>query len=130
MTGSEHDRPGEPTGSVAEEAAKLFAALQQRFAGQDHTGGSSDPGQAAGHPPPECQACPWCQALAALRTVRPEVVEHLVAAAGSLAAALRSAFDGSGTQADHHGTPGHGSGEGEAGGPPPDAPRVEHIEVR
>jgi len=46
--------------------------------------------QTAGeHPGPECQACPFCQTLAALRQVRPEAVEHLAAAGAELAAALR-----------------------------------------
>ena len=27
---------------------------------------------------PECQLCPLCQAMAALRSARPEAVEHLL----------------------------------------------------
>jgi hypothetical protein len=39
------------------------------------------PGQA-----PECQICPICAGLAALRSARPEAVEHLVRAGGDAAA--------------------------------------------
>ncbi|MCW2545023.1 MAG: hypothetical protein JWM40_2575 [Frankiales bacterium] len=69
----------EPVGSLAEEAAKLLTAAQEwaraRFEG-DH--------------PSDCQFCPVCQAIGALRQVKPETVEHLVAAAASLASALRT----------------------------------------
>ena len=37
----------------------------------------NDPGAAG--PAPECQICPICAGLAALREARPEAVEHLVA---------------------------------------------------
>ena len=33
---------------------------------------------------PECQFCPLCQAMAALRSARPEAVEHLVKAGAEL----------------------------------------------
>lgn len=39
----------------------------------------------------ECTVCPVCQAVGALRTVRPEAVSHLLDAAASLVAALRAA---------------------------------------
>lgn len=78
--------PGEERlGSAAEEAAKLFAALQDwaRRAG----GGE----EAAGRSGVECRLCPFCQLLGVLRASRPEVVEHLADAAASLAAAARAA---------------------------------------
>lgn len=69
----------EPVGTLAEEAAKLLTAAQEwargRFDG-DH--------------PTDCQLCPICQAIGALRQVRPETIEHLVAAAASFASALRT----------------------------------------
>jgi hypothetical protein len=43
----------------------------------------------AGLDAPECRICPVCRAVAMLRQTRPEVLEHLVAAAGELAAAVR-----------------------------------------
>lgn len=43
----------------------------------------------AEHDPTACRSCPLCRGMQALRAVRPEVVDHLSAAADSLAAALR-----------------------------------------
>ena len=77
-------------GSAAEEAAKLFAALQdwaQRAGGGEPGGGE----EAAGRSGVECRLCPFCQLLGVLRASRPEVVEHLADAAASLAAAARAA---------------------------------------
>ena len=72
----------EPVGSVGEEAAKLLAAAQEwarlRVPAEGHAGGA------------ECQVCPFCQGVALLRQVKPETVDHLLAAAGSLVSALRS----------------------------------------
>lgn len=69
----------EPVGSLSEEAAKLLAAAQEwartRF-GADH--------------PTDCQLCPVCQAIGAIRQVKPETVEHVVAAAAAFASALRA----------------------------------------
>ena len=39
----------------------------------------------------ECTVCPLCQTVAALRQVKPETVEHLLDAAASVVAALRTA---------------------------------------
>ena len=90
-------------GSASEEAAKLLAAAQEwaraRFDGEHFATGAS-----------ECQVCPVCQAVAALRHVKPETVEHLLDAAASLVAALRA------TVSPH--------------GAPPDGSRVQHIDVR
>lgn len=93
----------EPVGSAAEEAARLFAAVQDwaraRFDHEHLATGSA-----------ECQVCPVCQGIAALRQVRPETVEHLLDAAASLVAALKSTMP-----------PGPSDGPGEA--------RVQHIDV-
>ena len=73
----------EAVGSAAEEAAKLLAAAQEwartRFDHEHLATGAA-----------ECQVCPVCQGVAALRQVKPETVEHLLDAAASLVAALRS----------------------------------------
>jgi hypothetical protein len=45
---------------------------------------------------PECQLCPLCQAMAALRSARPEAVEHLLKAGAELLLAARSLLDGEG----------------------------------
>ena len=74
----------EQVGSAAEEAARLFGAMQDwarsRF-DSEHlaTGGA------------ECQICPLCQGIALLRQVKPETAEHLLDAAASIVAAMRSA---------------------------------------
>lgn len=73
----------ESVGTAGEEAAKLFAAVQDwaraRFDHEHLATGSA-----------ECQVCPVCQGIAALRQVRPETVEHLLDAAASFVAALKS----------------------------------------
>ncbi len=95
----------QPVGSAAEEAAKLFAAAQEwaraRFDHEHLATGSA-----------ECQVCPVCQAIAALRQIRPETVEHLLDAAASFVAGLKSAFP--------HATPDS----------PRSAERVQHIDVQ
>ncbi|MFL6227110.1 MAG: hypothetical protein ACJ75K_30975 [Actinomycetes bacterium] len=47
------------------------------------------PGQA-----PECQICPICAGLTALRSARPEAVEHLVTAGAELLLAAKALLDG------------------------------------
>ena len=77
----------EPLGSAAEEAAKLLGAAQGWLRGQfgsEHLATGS----------PECVACPVCQAVGALRHVRPETVEHLLDATASFVAALKTAVVG------------------------------------
>ncbi len=91
-------------GGATEEAGKLLAALQEwartRFDSEHLSTGAS-----------ECQICPVCQAVAALRQVRPETVEHLLDAAASFVAALKSSVPSHPTHPD--------------GGS-----RVQHIDVR
>ena len=43
---------------------------------------------------PECQICPICAGLAALREARPEAVEHLVKAGAELLLAAKALLDG------------------------------------
>jgi hypothetical protein len=94
----------ESIGTPADEAAKLFAAAQEwartRFDAEHLATGSS-----------ECQVCPVCQAVAALRQINPQTVEHLLDAAASFVAALKTTFTGQ--------------------APPPEgASRVQHIDIR
>ena len=87
----------ESIGSLAEEAAKLFEALQG--ASREHASGAGGMVDAAGavwqdlndHVAGQnCRYCPVCQLIGVLR--EPEVRRHLTSAAGSLAAALASAL--------------------------------------
>ena len=74
-------------GSLAEEAAKLLAAAEAWA--RDKAGGLRDTDHLATGSPP-CTVCPLCQLVGAARSVRPDAVEHLLDAAASLVAALRS----------------------------------------
>ena len=78
-------RPGdgghEPLGSVGEEAAKLFDALQEWA--RDGAGGERHGHATAGGV--ECTGwCPVCRGAQLVRQTSPEVKAHLTAAAGSL----------------------------------------------
>ena len=88
-----------PVGSLAEEAAKLCAALQ----GAAGEPGASDHGDHGDHQADgasgflhehlatgsrECTVCPVCQAIAFARQVSPEVRQHLSQAASSVAQAV------------------------------------------
>lgn len=75
----------EAVGTLAEEAAKLFAAAETWWhehapAGPEHVG-------------PECRVCPICQGLSVLRNAQPELFEHLSEAAASLMLAVKAAVD-------------------------------------
>ena len=96
-------------GSAAEEAVKLLAAAEawaRRHAGTFVDDAHLATGSA------ECTVCPVCQAVGALRRVRPETVAHLLDAGAALTAALRSAV----------------VSEGDAPTPPPTS-RVQRIDV-
>jgi hypothetical protein len=85
-----HDSDG--IGSVAEEAARLFAAFESWV--KDAAGGATtlvDAHVANGSA--ECQLCPVCRLISLLRGTRPEVFEHLVDATTSMLAAMRAAMD-------------------------------------
>lgn len=100
-------RRPEDVGSAAEEAARLFAAIEDWARSRS---GSLFDGEHLATGSPECRTCPVCQAIGALRHVRPEAVEHLLDAAASLVAALRSAAAA-------------------PPGEPPPGPKVERIPV-
>jgi hypothetical protein len=74
-------------GSAADEAVKLLAAAEEWV--RAHAGGLLDDEHLATGSP-ECSVCPVCQAVGALRQVRPETVSHLLDAGAALVAALRS----------------------------------------
>ena len=93
----------EPVGSAREEAARLLDAVSTWAAGAlgppgstsvrghahaDGAGGASAPAGGA-----QCRVCPVCSAISAVRGLRPEVVEHLLDAGGSLLAALRAGLE-------------------------------------
>jgi hypothetical protein len=80
-------------GPLAEEAARLVEAI-----GEWARGAVGDPLHGVGDGP-ECQICPVCQILSLARRAQPETFAHLVEAATSLMAALRSVID----QHDSHG---------------------------
>lgn len=90
-------------GSAAEEAARLFAALEEWA--RHRAGGLVDEEHLATGSP-ACLVCPVCQAVAAMRAVRPETVEHLLDAAASFVAALRSTVTGTAAEGPAQPRPG------------------------
>jgi hypothetical protein len=72
----------EPVGSVGEEAAKLFSALQDWAT--DSGAGFADLHEHLATDSEECRYCPVCRAISLVRQTSPEVRAHLAAAAGSL----------------------------------------------
>ena len=95
-------------GSAADEAARLFWAVEDWV--RTRAAGLAD-GEHLANGSPECTICPLCQAVSALRQVKPETVEHLLDAAASVVAALRATL------------------APEPAGPPR-RPGVQHIDVR
>jgi hypothetical protein len=85
-------------GPLAEEAARLVEAI-----GEWARGAVGDPLHGVGEGP-ECQICPVCQLLALARRTQPETFGHLVDAATSVMAAMRSVIDNH----EHHGRPDRG----------------------
>lgn len=96
-------------GGAAEEAVKLFAAVED-WARKKAGHVLDDEHVATGSA--ECQMCPVCQGIGVLRHVRPEAVEHLLDAAASFVAALKTTVTS--------------PAPGEAAR---NAPRVQHIDV-
>jgi len=82
--------PGPGLGSAAEEAARLFEAVQD-WAKRSAGSGASSVGERIATGSAECQLCPVCQLIGLVRATRPEVAEHLAEAAASLLAAVRAA---------------------------------------
>lgn len=96
MTDTEHPRDPE-VGSLAEEATKLFGALNDWARDQggglgESVAGMSEHAVAAANDlnahfatgSAECTVCPVCRTVHAVRQLSPEVKAHLTTAAGSL----------------------------------------------
>jgi hypothetical protein len=106
--------PGEPVGSVGDEAAKLLGALSEwaRDQGSDYAGSAAAAADSFAHAVQdvsehvatggeECRYCPLCQVIHAVRHTSPEVRTHLSVAASSLmhaAAGLLATRTGPGQQ--------------------------------
>lgn len=81
----------EPVGSVAEEAAKLFAVLQNAASDAPPAQESED---AHEHKlGPDCVWCPVCQLIHRVRTTSPETIEQLSTAAAHVLGSLRSLLE-------------------------------------
>ncbi|HVU60956.1 MAG TPA: hypothetical protein VHA79_06555 [Mycobacteriales bacterium] len=91
-------------GPLAEEAARLVEAIGEWARGAVGDGPLSAMGEGT-----DCQVCPLCQLIAMVRRTQPETYAHLVDAATSMAAALRTVVD----RHDHGGA----------------APRVQRIDL-
>ena len=100
----------EPVGSVAEEAAKLFAVLQHAT----DTASTAKPEKAAAEDTqvaaedkhehklgPDCVWCPVCQLIHKVRTTSPETIEQLSAAAAHLLGSVRSLLEAAADAARH-----------------------------
>lgn len=110
---SPEDQPPEPprderpeVGSVAEEAAQLFAVLGDwaRRQGDEYAGAASGAAHAAHDAVrnvnehlatggENCAYCPVCQAISFVRSTSPEVKAHLLVAANSLVQAAAGILD-------------------------------------
>ncbi|WP_371401398.1 hypothetical protein OHA10_26040 [Kribbella sp. NBC_00662] len=77
----------EPVGSVAEEAAKLFAVLQ------DAAGTPRDEEKHEHKLGPDCVWCPVCQLIHKVRNTSPETIEQLSTAAAQVLGSLRSLLE-------------------------------------
>lgn len=98
---SDEHGESEEVGTIAEETAKLFAALQdwaRGSAGAHAAAAAHGAGALAeslrgvteqvGHGP-DCRLCPVCQAINVVRETSPEVKQHLSSAATSLLQAVQ-----------------------------------------
>ncbi|HZX02978.1 hypothetical protein [Kribbella sp.] len=86
----------EPVGSVAEEAAKLFAVLQN--AASDAPSDEAHHEQHDEHEHehklgPDCVWCPVCQLIHRVRNTSPETIEQLSTAAAHVLGSLRSLLE-------------------------------------
>lgn len=101
-TASDGGGGADALGTAATEAARLFEVLRDRLVTDPNTMRAGMKMMEAftllrgsgGHPvqpgdAPECAYCPVCQAIAHARTVNPETVERLTAAAMEFAEAVR-----------------------------------------
>jgi hypothetical protein len=87
----------EPVGSIAEEAAKLFAVLQ-------HAAGDAPPDDDERHEHtlgPDCVWCPVCQLINKVRNTSPETIEQLSTAAAHVLGSVRSLLEAAADAARH-----------------------------
>jgi hypothetical protein len=101
----------EPVGTLAEEAAKLFAVLQQAARQQDPAPPPPEEPDADEPPAPgpgvqdehehgtapsgaaECRWCPVCQLIAKVRHTSPDTIEQLSMAAAGVLGSVRSLLE-------------------------------------
>ena len=96
----------EPVGSLGEEAAKLFSAVQDwaKENGDQYAGAAADAASGASTiwdsvnehiatGGDSCTYCPLCRVISAVRATRPEVKSHLAASVTSLAHAITAALE-------------------------------------
>lgn len=114
-------------GSLGEEAARLFEALQDTAARWQGGGRREDGGHGHTDTPAACRVCPVCQVIGAVQSVRPETVQHLADAAVSLTAALSDVLSGMAARS----APRERPDEARPGEPRPRQPTdtVQHIDI-
>ena len=86
----------DPVGSVAEEAAKLFAVLQHAAADAPPSDEATDEAVGEKHEHklgPDCVWCPVCQLIHRVRNTSPETIEQLSTAAAHVLGSLRSLLE-------------------------------------
>lgn len=81
--------PKEPVGSVAEEAAKLFAVLQNAASDEPPPADEKHEHKLG----PDCVWCPVCQLIHRVRNTSPETIEQLSTAAAQVLGSLRSLLE-------------------------------------
>lgn len=84
------DQPSAPSSPLAEEAARLFGAVQ------DWARESFPAPGPEGQLGADCQWCPLCQLMSVLRGDRPEVTERVAEAGAALLTAVRALVDSAG----------------------------------
>ncbi|WP_432949397.1 hypothetical protein ACQPXM_16320 [Kribbella sp. CA-253562] len=145
----------EPVGTVAEEAAKLFAVLRaagaadfgaaagaedaaeektsggeqpKRDDSRSESAGTDDRLHGIGHGP-ECQWCPLCQVINRVRTTSPETVEQLSSAAAGVLGAVRGLVEAAAEAARQAKVDAESRAAGEQDRQRPARSRVDRIDV-
>lgn len=145
--------PKEPVGSVAEEAAKLFAVLRaagaadfgdpaRAEAGADaadeaaraETAAAGEERESADHEHgigrgAECVWCPVCQVINRVRTTSPETIEQLSTAAAGVLGAVRSLVEAAAEAARQAKVDAESRTAGEQDTERPARSRVDRIDV-
>jgi len=129
----------EPVGSVAEEAAKLFAVLQQAARQQNPAPDEPAVPEAGVHDEhehgtarsggPECQWCPVCHLIAKVRNASPETIEQLSTAAAGLLGSVRSLLEAAAEAARQARVDAESRAAGTPEPEPPARSRVDRIDV-